>query len=545
MDDNSKNGPVRQATISRTQQKENLQNARDQYTNELDVLTKKKAELGHENVEWNDFLEIVPEGDTTTQSAIMALQDEYKDLLEQEKTLWPENEIIEEFNKKHAVIHIDQTYILTEKINALGLQDFSLESRQSFRAYYEDERIINAYGKEESKADIWLRDPRRRKYENVIFDPKTTKQNGKLYNLWKGFAKNATRGNYGKYWNHVKENISSGDDAAYQYVRKWLAYIFQHPDIVHTAIILYGSQGVGKNSFVDPLGVLLGAHYAPLNNLHQLTSNFNFHLKYAVLIHANEAIWGGDRRNIGTVKAMITEPTCLLEGKGKDQIVVRNFKHVILSSNEDWIVHLDADDRRFFVLHVSDQHKEDHAYFAAIQHELNNGGYEALLYDLLHEDLTGFNPRHMPSSSHAFSMKMRSAESSERYLYEVLRTGGFSISESAEEAPAWQGPIPRADVYKDYRFWCLDNGEKTVTQELLGKSINKLITSVKNVRATIGGKRRWCYEFSSLKQTQEEFCKAFKEKPEKIFNEESPTEPEHVQDTEILVQAAIQGDQSA
>ena len=75
---------------------------------------------------------------------------------------------------------------------------------------------------------------------------------------------------------------------------------------------------------------------------------------------------------------------------------------MILSSNEDWPVHLDRDDRRFFVLKVAERYKEDHEYFAAIQEELNAGGYEALLYDLLHEDLIGFNPRKLPSCSDSF-----------------------------------------------------------------------------------------------------------------------------------------------
>ena len=42
----------------------------------------------------------------------------------------------------------------------------------------------------------------------------------------------------------------------------------------------------------------------------------------------------------------------------------------MLSSNEDWPVHLDPDDRRFFVLKVSEKHKEDHMYFNAISDEL-------------------------------------------------------------------------------------------------------------------------------------------------------------------------------
>jgi phage/plasmid-associated DNA primase len=336
--------------------------------------------------------------------------------------------------------------------------------------------------------------------------------------MWKGFARNAQQGLCTLYWNHVKDNICNGDLETYEYLRKWLAYVFQHPDVVHTGLVLCGSQGVGKNSFVEPLGVLLGSHYAPLSSINELVSNFNFHLKNAVLIHANEAVWGGNRKELGTLKAMITEQTCLIEGKGKDRIVVRNFKHVIISSNEDWPVHLDPDDRRFLVLRVSEKHKEDHEYFKAIQNELNNGGYEALLFDLLHEDLTNFNPRRMPSSADSFSIKMRSTESPDRYLYEALCAGGFSIGENQQKIePVWQGPIPKDLVYQDYVAWCEKSHETVLTHALFGRAIRKILITLEDTRPS-GNSRMRCYKFSSLKQAQEEFCKAFKEKPERIFD---------------------------
>ena len=36
----------------------------------------------------------------------------------------------------------------------------------------------------------------------------------------------------------------------------------------------------------------------------------------------------------------------------------------------------------------SDAHANDHAYFAAIQDELEHGGYEAMLHELLNRDIT-------------------------------------------------------------------------------------------------------------------------------------------------------------
>lgn len=525
MNNNTRN-ILKQSKKSRQQL---VADAQAEWLQEAKVLEEEKTKLGYKNFSWEAFIEIVPEDpiDIVQQSHIISLQEKYKAFIEQREFIWAEENIINEFNKIHAIVHIDQTYILTEKTNTIGDKDFSLESRQSFKAYYEDETIMCIDGIERSKADIWLKSPRRRKYRGIIFDPTTTISNGQYYNLWKGFTRTATQGDCSLYWAHVKENICKGDQELYLYVRKWLAYIFQHPDQVHTALVLQGSQGVGKNSFVEPLGVLLGSHYALLSGINELVSNFNYHLKNTVLIHANEALWGGNKKDLGTVKAMITEQDCVIEGKGKDRIRVRNFKHIILSSNEDWPVHLDPDDRRFLVIRVSEQHKEDHEYFKSIQEQLNNGGYEALLYDLLHEDLTNFNPRKMPSSSDSFSIKIRSAESTCRYLYDLLLQGTFPLSKTFDgtfsplckenSVSLWQGTIPKDSVYEDYTQWCKSNGENIQSKELFGRIIKKTITSVEDTRP--GGKPRVrCYKFPPLKKTQEEFCKAFKEKPEHIFD---------------------------
>jgi hypothetical protein len=524
---NDKNSKL-QLSKQRLNRYQQIEKAQAQWTEGAALLANEKAALGYKDFPWDAFLEIVPDDplDAEQQSKIVELQDRYNELLDREELLWAEDRIVNEFNKNHAIVRVDQTYTLTEKDNSLGGHDFSLESRQSFKAFYEEETILCFDGEWRSKADIWLKSPRRRKYKGIIFNPTTTELTNDYYNLWKGFTKKPQQGNCAKFWAHVKENICNDDEDAYIYLRKWLACVFQHPDVVHTAIVLCGSQGVGKNSFVEPLGVLLGSHYAPLSSIHELVSNFNYHLKNAVLIHANEALWGGNKKEIGTIKAMITEQTCLIEGKGKDRIIVRNFKHVILSSNEEWPVHLDPDDRRFFILRVSDKHKEDHEYFKLIQDELDNGGYEALLYDLLHEDLTDFNPRRFPSSADSFAIKLRSADSSLRYLYEVLCEGGFSIGNTKDDRgtdnQVWQGPIPKSTVYEDYVAWCRDSGETISTSAQFGKAIKRMIPSVEESRP---GKesaqaRMRCYKFKSIQMTREDFAHAFKQDPYSIFEYE-------------------------
>ena len=444
-----------------------------------------------------------PKWNLQRQSLFLKLQDEARNLLT------PEDRTVEELNKTHAVIHTDQFYILTEKENPVfGGADFTLESKQSFKNQYENKPVICSDGKTRTAAEIWLKSPKRREFKGINFVPQNVADASGFYNLWKGFSSTPKKGDCSKYWTHVKDNICSGDPDAYKFIRKWCSYVFQHPNEVHTALVLCGSQGVGKNSFVEPLGVLLGAHYVLLSNIHELVSNFNYHLKNAVLIHANEALWGGNRKEIGALKAMITEKTCLIEGKGKDRIMVKNFKHIILSSNEEWPVHLDPDDRRFFVLRVSENHKENHAYFAAIQSQLGNGGYNALLHDLLHEDLVDFNPRALPNSEEAFSIKIRSSDSVQKYIYEALKDGCFDIGNVSPDG-IWNN-LSADSVFNDYCCWCSKNGEKGVIKDIFSRNLLRIIKSIIISRIRSGNGRTKMYVLPEIAVAREDFQRFYK-----------------------------------
>ncbi|KKN11301.1 hypothetical protein LCGC14_1027820, partial [marine sediment metagenome] len=352
----------------------------------------------------------------------------------------------------------------------------------------------------------WLKSPTRRQYDGISFAP-SDEFGENCYNIWRGYARTPQKGDCGLFWQHIESNICSGHYKDYQYVRKWLAYVFQHPGVIHTALVLIGRQGVGKNSFVEPIGALLGSHFLHLSSLDELLSHFNYHLKNAVLIFANEALWGGNKKELGTLKAMITDKTCVIEGKGKDRIMLPNYKHLIISSNEDWPVHIDPDDRRFFVLRVGEAHKEDHQYFNALQVQLERGGYDALLFDLLNEDLSEFNPRHLPTSDEAFSIKLLSAPVSHRYIYEALKEGCFDIGNVTPNG-VW-GNIATRSVFADFRAWCADNGYKIEPEENLGRAIRKLIPSTeKKQDRKIGRRNKYCV--NDLVTCRLEFQKEYK-----------------------------------
>ena len=492
--------------------KDGIEDLKDRLRKEESELISEKEKLGYGDVSFDEFLKSKPEDllkDQSDISKVIEIQIRAKELQEEKALLFAEEITIDELNKKHAVVHTDRYYILTEKEDPYrGGFNFTLESKQSFKDMYENQLVQLPNDKKISKAEVWLKSPRRRQYEGVIFNP--NKENPKYFNIWKGFAVASKKGCCEKYKAHVREIICGGNHVHFDFVWKWCALLVQKPNIVAgTALVLLGKQGTGKNTFVDALGNILGGHYLPLDNIDQLLGKFNYHLKNAVLIHGNEALWGGNRKEVGKLKAIVTDEHKVIEGKGKDSITVPNFTHLILSSNEDWPVHIDRDDRRFFVLKVSDKHKEDKVYFKAIDDELKNGGLEALLFELLQEDISNFEHREFPQTDEAFGIKLMSADSCEKYIFESLKAGCFDLGNTTPSEP-WNKEKIRSSIYEDYKLWCDKEGESKLAHQFLGRALTKLIPSIGKKRGRQNDTRIWIYEFPELNQARKEFEKSYK-----------------------------------
>ncbi|MBY0529258.1 MAG: hypothetical protein K2P51_03615 [Rhabdochlamydiaceae bacterium] len=414
-----------------------------------------------------------------------------------ELSLTPEEKILREFNQKYAIVRTATTHILFQRSETA----FELDSRSSFKNFHENDFFINSEGKVKNKAVFWLKHPQRRTFENIVFDPTRPGDYENNFNIFKGFAIVPKKGDCNLYWKHVKEVICSSHESSYDYVRKWMACVVQRPTLLATAIVLRGLQGTGKNKFVEYFGRLFGPYYLTLTSLEHLTGKFNSHLKYAYLVHANEALWGGSKKEVGALKAFITDPTIIIEGKGKDALPIDNCRHLIISSNEDWAVPIDLDDRRFFVLNISPHRKEDSAYFRALSEQMDQQGLSALLFDLLHEDISIFDPRKMPPNDFAFDIKMKTAGSVEKFLFAALYEGRFKIASSREDQ--WK-PLSCEELYDHYKAWCLREGLRQEVSSEFGKRLKKLL-SIEKSRRSVSDSREWWYEIPSLKECRKRF----------------------------------------
>ena len=98
----------------------------------------------------------------------------------------------------------------------------------------------------------------------------------------------------------------------------------------------------------------------------------------------------------------------------------------MVTSNSEWIVPATEDERRFFVLEVGDAKQQDTTYFAAIDKQMENGGAEAMLYDLLNYDYGGVDLRNPPKTQWLAEQVEQGLDDKESWLLEILRSGQIS-----------------------------------------------------------------------------------------------------------------------
>src|SRR5262249_20753703 len=147
---------------------------------------------------------------------------------------------------------------------------------------------------------------------------------------------------------------------------------------------------------------------------------FNAHLHDTVFLGAHEAFFAGDRAHASILRSVITDPTLPVEPKFRNMFNARNMLHIMMTANPGWVVPNSLDERRFFLLPVGADRIGDFAYFDAIFTELEAGGYEALLYDLLAHDLSNFDVRAFPDTEEAQEQKKHSLPTHLSWWQEVL-----------------------------------------------------------------------------------------------------------------------------
>lgn len=361
----------------------------------------------------------------------------------------------------------------------LRRQRLSKISAEDFKLSYLNHRIqVGTKGPQESPIPIyapvgkwWLEHPERRQYETILFAPGREPKDA--YNLWRGFAYDPIPGDCSLYLEHLLTNVCAGEEEHFEYLVRWMARAVQHPDTPgYVAVVLRGKQGTGKSFFASQFGALWGRHFLHVSNSSHLVGQFNSHLQDCVVLLADEAFWAGDKQHESVLKTLITEETLMVTEKFVDATVAANYVHLIMASDQQWVVPSGPLERRFFVLDVGDQRRDDRPYFKAIEDQMKAGGYAALLHHLQSMDLSGFDVRDVPKTLGLVAQKELSLDPETEWWFAKLQDGRLDPAHGA-----WLGEVLGEEMVAEYASYCRRSGSRRSNQTRLGHLLKRVLPS--------------------------------------------------------------------
>ena len=262
-------------------------------------------------------------------------------------------------------------------------------------------------------------------YDGVEFNPAGT--SGNLLNLWIGPTVEAKAGEWPLIRAFLLDVICDGDQKCYGYLIRFIAHALQHPEVKPgILIILLGGQGTGKGTLGRILRLIWSATYLQVHNIDAVTGNFNASLERAFIVFMDEALFAGDRKASDALKSLVTEPVIHINEKHQPARQTHSYHRFFAATNADHLKNTERDDRRDFALRVSESRKGDHAYWQALNHEIDNGGVAAMVHDLLAMDLSGFNVRDKPNTHELLEQKLQSLGPIARWWHDCLDGGGLT-----------------------------------------------------------------------------------------------------------------------
>jgi hypothetical protein len=254
---------------------------------------------------------------------------------------------------------------------------------------------------------------------------------------------------------HMKQVWCSGEERLFSFLMGWFKHIIFKPwEKTGVAVVLHGSEGCGKSSVITNLGRgIFGDYFYQITDNEDLTGRFANSMADKLLVFLDEALWGGNKKDAGKVKALLTEKSVRVEFKGVDTYYVDNYSNFIIASNDIWLVPAGANARRWFCLNCSSKYNRNSAYFAKLVHALTANrafgvaAFVAHLYFNVHLDQ--FTPHNMPVTELLRIQKEMGLSVMETWWFQVLNRG-FVMTQTLYEQLVMSDSLYPHDALKRY-----------------------------------------------------------------------------------------------
>lgn len=420
--------------------------------------------------------------------------------------------IVSMFNSSHAVVVHGAKTLISEKVadhkGNIGYVFSAVPQKRSFYAnlnfpYLQDDKIRKA-----NCFDLWMKDHDRRTYHGVVFDP-SNKAGSHFLNMWSGFAIDAVEGDchLDRIMWHLLHIICKGDEQHFQYLLAWMAHIVQKPEEKSGVCVVLKSEarGTGKSTVSILLEKLLGQHSMRVQDGKHLLGAFNSHLANKLFVTIEEAFWSGSSKDAGKLRTLITESTVTIEAKGKDAIEVDSYHRFMMCTNNDWAVPQTQDERRFFILEVSEDKKQNAEYFSDLYSDIKSDEVMGqFFYFLKNYDIAAFNLHKAPKTDATQQQVMESLPSEGSWLKSLLDNGSLVDGNVSYDLDGAQ-TIPKVSFFDDYIKYCEKMsvpGYDRSNQIKLGSYLKKVVGVEDGGKVSISGSRLNCYRTKPLEEME-------------------------------------------
>lgn len=358
-------------------------------------------------------------------------------------------------------------------------------------------------------ADFWV-NPNTHIYTDIAFSPK--KQPTTTLNYWVGNLIQPVQGDWSVIKTHLLDVVCEGNTAIYVYLVCYLAHMLQLPHIKPgVMLILLGKQGTGKGLFFQILQRIWPRTSLLVSDINQVVGQFNAALERNYVIIMDEAMFCGDRKSQDRMKSLVTEKTCHIEQKYQPSRTIESIHRFFASSNHEHFAHVEADDRRSLFIRVSDLRQGDHAYFDRLSAAIEDDQViAAMIHDLMQMDISDFDIRSRPITKEHANQKLKSLQGFDRYWFEVLTSGNFSLGQF--HAAPWKSGefISTGKLVDDFNSFDKRSQKFAPTQRKeVADAVARLCPSAIKDRTMVNRSQQRGYKLPTLAIARQEFEKFY------------------------------------
>lgn len=255
----------------------------------------------------------------------------------------------------------------------------------------------------------------------------TDESGQKRLNAWQGFALTPVYDTPPAPWLELAEYLVT-DLTLREHILDWMAFLIQRPEqkVNHGLLLISSTQGVGKDSFVEPLREIFGNGNSRDITSRNLDSSFNEYLLQTKLLVISELDTIGHRNSTyDYMKPLLAAPPTKLNinVKGMKQIEIDNLVQVIAFSNKDVPVAIEDTDRRLLIYDIP--HTQDQRWssdkFQNYYAWLRNGGAREVFGWLAQRDISAFDASAPAPHTEAKTRMAEGADQRTAFILDMIR----------------------------------------------------------------------------------------------------------------------------